>query len=549
MESNDPDSLGQPRLNFDVLRLICNDLTVVHDVLSFASTCSALRKGALQRRLRMSPVVLTLPDSLETFHKFIFADPTSRAPYLYGLELAPYTDYAANDDPRSSSCIVSILEAATRIEYLHFSTTIGNAVCATVAKITTLRELIVYSDWDSYTRKQPGVFHGLLTTLRSPLQHLAVADYETGQISASFLHDHLSHFAPTLTSLKVEEFLFYISPSSVTAPFTAMRSLEISSVPRRSRFYRLDVLLRLFPNLDDTLVLRGFTPPEGEYSAFREQSKEAQKDYTWRSLDRITLSAELAFMMALRCPIRRMDIDGPVVHRITPYLADALRDSCPRHLLLSITFSGHDDLHYLDGMFPPEAADRPLTHLVLFVEINFCRLCRRTGGCADFSWSRFLDSLVHSMEHLRLTHLRIIVYHRIPPPGSERKKLEGPRVASESDEEFAQNVAHDADLRPAAIRLLSTMQTLQYVFLTTCGIRLCCEPWKYWHSSKAWKATSVGVDEEPHPSPGPSSTKKGSRPCVEMDSDEAEAVIDEQELYLRRREEDMVGHCVKNAST
>ena len=108
MESNGPDSLGQPRLNFDVLRLVCNDLTEVSDVLSFALTCSTLRKCALQRRLRMSPVVLTIPSSLAMFHKFIFADPTSRAPYLYGLLVSPdLYHYVAQDDPSCANNLIA----------------------------------------------------------------------------------------------------------------------------------------------------------------------------------------------------------------------------------------------------------------------------------------------------------------------------------------------------------------------------------------------------------------------------------------------------------
>ena len=87
MGSNEPVGWSQPLLNFDIPCLICNDLTEVSDVLSLALTCSALRPRALQRRLRMSPVVLSLPESVERFHRFIFADQTSRAPYLYGLKI------------------------------------------------------------------------------------------------------------------------------------------------------------------------------------------------------------------------------------------------------------------------------------------------------------------------------------------------------------------------------------------------------------------------------------------------------------------------------
>ncbi|KAM5538341.1 hypothetical protein V8D89_007943 [Ganoderma adspersum] len=262
----------------------------------------------------MSPVVLSLPDSVERFHKFIFADPTSRAPYLYGLSVSPDLYYAANDDPRFADCLVAILEAAVHLEYLYFPTTIGLPICAAVTKLTTLRELIVYSNSHSHPQHQPeAALNNLLAALKSPLQHLCVIDYERGQISASILHDHLFHFAPTLESLTVEDFPFDISPPSVTTSFTALRSLTINAMPYQPHFCRLDVLLRLFPNLDGTLFLNRFMPPVDQHSALREQNKEAQREYTWRRLDRVIGSAELAFTMALRCPIRCMDIDGTVL--------------------------------------------------------------------------------------------------------------------------------------------------------------------------------------------------------------------------------------------
>ena len=382
------DGCAQPsRLNFDVLRLICNDLDKVSDVLSFALTCSTLRKGALQRRLGMSPVVLSLPESVEMFHRFIFADPISRAPYLYGLVLSPDYEYAPNGDPRFINYLVAIMEAATRLECLHFSTTLGHSVCAAVAKMGMLRELVVFSDSRSHTQREPEALDGLLTALRSPLQHLTIADHEKEQISASFLHDNLRYSAPTLEYLSLEDLHFNISPSSVTTPFTAMRSLRIVSM-FPSQFYQMDVLLRLFPNLDDTLFVKSCRPPVDQYPMLREQSKEAQRDYTWPGLGRVACSAGVAFLMALRCPIWRMDITESVQDEAS-YLAEALRESCPRHLLLPVTLSRHAHLQTLQELFPLGAVDN-MTHLVLFAEISVHQHRRRTGERDCFSWDQFL---------------------------------------------------------------------------------------------------------------------------------------------------------------
>ena len=401
MRSNEPVSWTQPLLNFDVLHLICNNLTKVSDVLSFALTCSALRKGALQRRLSMSPVALSSPDSVERFHRFIFADPTSRAPHLYGLSISPEFYYAEHEYQSCTNHLAAILDAAAHLEYLSVSTAIGLSVCATIAKMTTIRELAMFSDWGTLIQHEPEALNSLLAALRSPLQHLLIVDYRMGKISAGFLHDHLSHLAPTLESLVLgdSEFSFNISPSLVTTPFTALRSLEISA-PYQSDFYRMDVLLRLFPNLDDTLILKGFMSSTHEYPTFRAQSMEAQKDRTWPGLDRVTFSATLAFVLALRCPIRYMCIDNPIV-RDMRYLSPVLRYNCPQQLLLPIALFARHHLQYFDELFPLEAAET-LTHLVLFFEIEVNKPCFPTGQWDKFSWDQFM---VRDIPHLSSTVL------------------------------------------------------------------------------------------------------------------------------------------------
>ncbi|KAM5538335.1 hypothetical protein V8D89_007937 [Ganoderma adspersum] len=489
-----------------------------------------------RRRLRMSPVVLTLPDSLETFHKFIFADPTSRAPYLYGLSVSPHLYHAAKGDPNYANHLVAILEAAIHLEYLYFPASLGLSVCATVAKMTTLRELTIHSNRGLHMQQQPEALNNLLTALQSPLQYLSIADYRTEQISASFVHDHLFQLSPTLESLRFQDLFFDIPPSSVTTQFTALRSLSIEATLNNSRFYRLDVLLRLFPNLDDTLFLNGFMPSIDQYSELREQSKEAQMDYTWKGLDRVIYSAEMAFMMALRCPIHCMEIYGLVLQK-TPYLAVALRDNCPRHLFLPMAFFGYDDLQHLDALFPPEAAGT-LTHLVLFADTNVYRRCRPTGKCNSFSWNQFIDGLIGSVKHLRLTHLRVIFHKSVLLP--LRSDTSGPSGTRDSDEDFALNIVHDADIHLAAIQLVDMIQSLRYVLFTTCGVCQYDTHWKYWHSSKAWRVAGHNTTPDQ-----PSDTELK---LLEISGEAAEMVIDEEELHMGRREGRMVASCIKNAS-
>ena len=277
MHSEEPfaDQDERPQLNFDILRLVCIYLIDVSDVLSFALTCSSLTEDSFRRRLRMSPVDLSNGNSLDRFHTFIFSNQPSRAPSIYGLKLP-----CPHDDPRvmiKDGCfdrLAEILEAAVHIQYLNFATSIINPVFDVVAKAATLRELWVFTD----VYEQP--LRTRLATFRSPLRTLLVdgSEFVGDTISASYLHDHLSHLAPTLEFLDLDEFPIRIPPSSVTTQFTAVRTLKVKTA-FNSDSNPLDVLLRLFPRLDNTLDLGQLIGNirEEDYLAFRERSKDAQK--------------------------------------------------------------------------------------------------------------------------------------------------------------------------------------------------------------------------------------------------------------------------------
>ena len=374
---------GQPRLDIDTLRLICNSLTEVPDVLSFARTCSALKNDAFQRRLQMSPVVLSNAEALDRFHDFIFADAAARAPHIRGLKLPRALPDSNNSERNNSPSqipidrLITILERAINLEYLSLPISGLVDLLPTVAKISTLRELFA---WGGYSIKP---FLKLLATLRSPLRRLHV-DWEwffPGGLAADFLHNSLAHFAPTLEILELPDFAPDVSPSSVTTPFPAMRSLKANLV---HNIESLDALLHLFPNLDDNLVIHSLHCTSTDHPAFREQSKEAQKIQTWPGLNHVVFTVQAAFLLALQCPIRRMHIEGYIASpEEKQRLAEVLHDNCPRQL--SVWFR---DLHTLDGLFPVEATTR-LTHLVLFFSVT---VELRDGYDAEnnFPWAQFI---------------------------------------------------------------------------------------------------------------------------------------------------------------
>ena len=374
---------GQPRLDIDTLRLICNSLTEVPDVLSFARTCSALKNDAFQRRLQMSPVVLSNAEALDRFHDFIFADAAARAPHIRGLKLPRALPDSNNSERNNSPSqipidrLITILERAINLEYLSLPISGLVDLLPTVAKISTLRELFA---WGGYSIKP---FLKLLATLRSPLRRLHV-DWEwffPGGLAADFLHNSLAHFAPTLEILELPDFAPDVSPSSVTTPFPAMRSLKANLV---HNIESLDGLLRMFPNLNDTLVIHSLHCTSTDHAAFRDQSKDAQKSHTWPGLDHVVFTVQAAFLLALQCPIRRMDIEGYIASpEEKQRLAAVLHDNCPRQL--SVWFR---DLHTLDGLFPVEATTK-LTHLVLLFSVT---VELREGYDAEnnFPWAQFI---------------------------------------------------------------------------------------------------------------------------------------------------------------
>ncbi|KAM5538309.1 hypothetical protein V8D89_007911 [Ganoderma adspersum] len=255
---------------------------------------------------------------------------------------------------------------------------------------------------------------------------------------------------PTLEVLDLDLFPLDLLPDSITTPFTAVHSLKFRADYISSDFHPLAIRLRLFPNLDHTLVLGSFNTR-----------------CTDDELDRLVCDAEWAFVYALRCPVRRMDILVAGAHG-KRYLVDTLRNNSPLHLHLSLVLSCHEGWGALDGLLPPEAADR-LTHLLVFVS--------------------FENKLAESTKHLRLTHLRIIV-------------------------DCAILQAYKPDLRPAAADFLYSdsdwdadadaarmPQTLEYLFLEASDEAYAVlrgENWQAdrdegsphsWFSSTAWRRT------------------------------------------------------------
>ena len=125
------------------------------------------------------------------------------------------------------------------------------------------------------------------------------------------------------------------------------------------------------------------------------------------------------------------------------------------------------------------------------------------------------------MAHLRLTHLRIVCYHKVYSTRTD--PWARPRDARAAN---ADNLnAHETDLQRVAARLFAAVPTLQHVFLTQCGrmwlwVGSFTQLHSKWSMSGAWRNEDARL-----------------RSCTELGGAEAEALMDREELQLSQREE------------
>ena len=387
-----------PQLNFHILRIrsVYNVLTKLSNSLSSALTRSTEKESALERRPSMSPVVLSDVDSVERFCNLIFPDAIPRASSIYGLFLS-FSLSDPMDGPRWSILaprLAAILEAATHLEYLHLSATIRDPVFTAAAKVTSIQELIVHVDPSRPSSRE--ALRNFLTILRSPLRRLHINDdyEENSGIYASFIHENLAHFASNLEVLELNYLVLDVDPSAVTTPFVAVRSLKIvASCYSASRFLPAETLLRLFPNLRQTLEIGALVilcedGPRYDRAAERERSKEIQTASTWSGLDHVICDTDAAFSLALRCPINRMEINTVWFPTEERDLAEILRYNTPQKLLFSC-----DAMHMNHLLFLSEATDK-LTHLVMSVTLDvnhpskLSQTARGAGNRVDIPWNQ-----------------------------------------------------------------------------------------------------------------------------------------------------------------
>lgn len=136
------------------------------------------------------------------------------------------------------------------------------------------------------------------------------------------------------------------------------------------------------------------------------------------------------------------------------------------------------------------------------------------------------------MQHLRTTHLRIVLHYHIYP--------KGPQTEAQLDLLSRLYTAGERDLTREVAHFFSSMSCLQYLFLATCGYVT------FWNEkrvdtcrrllSQGWRAVDSAADATLYPSAGESADLERG-PCTAISSETGDAVMDQEELRFGKKEE------------
>ncbi|KAI1787979.1 hypothetical protein LXA43DRAFT_673278 [Ganoderma leucocontextum] len=532
------------RLNVDVLAYICDFLTDVSHILSFALTCSALHPIAIRHLLSMRPVYLTGSASIHQFHSFVFADKLARAQHIRALEIGTRPRLRrlpeatpADDD----SLLIDILNLCPRLErisvVLRVRRTDDLRISDVIAAIQSLRSLSVHGKLADTV----AFFH----QIRAPLRMLGIHCRKPrgGHWSPAALEKFLPRFASTLEELELNTFqsgkiqtLGNIpTPSRSVFSMTQYPAVRSFSATAFGEMPLLDHLQHLFPALDGTLSLStfGIWTNEDEFAGVRaanQRAQESERDSppsrAWKKLDRVVCNVFMFYVLGLRCPVRLVMLDSGSAYR-KRYIVAALRENPVPRLKLSLRLS--HGLGVFEGLFPPELGGT-LTHLTLFCEDD---QYARSQGDADAAtiarrrWDDLVDKMRSSLQPLHnLTHLRVVfhssTYHADFSPDTHGEEylraVRGP--AFELAEETVAS-------------LVCPLPSLEYIFLTTAGYLAHnhgSQVYERWHVARAWRVTEPPTD----------GMKDGRPVLVGLHDEVAETIIRKEELVLSKEDEEVL---------
>ena len=361
-----------PKLNVDVLAIVCEFLTDAPDILSLALTCSSIHPIAIRWLLYMGPVFLKNDLSILRFHSFLLTDISARAVHILALDvdLTWLNMYQTGAD--HFSLLLDILASCEFLE--HVTITFGEASKELiddprfVHTITKFRRLHSFSVRSGVVDTLPIIRH-----ICTPLLKLSIREApDDSAWYPSTLEKYIPRLvARTLKKLELNNLAVdqhhIQGPSSQpilsTIEYPAVRSLTVRFFDGRPL---LEHLFHLFPAIDNTLSLGNLDiGPGGEeaYDQIRALNKQAQDNHgAWKKLDRVVCDGAMLYALGLRCPVRLVIINSGWLSGYS-YAGDALRENpAPR---LKITLR-HEELSMpaFRRVFSPELAET-LTHLTV----------------------------------------------------------------------------------------------------------------------------------------------------------------------------------------
>ncbi|KAI0763090.1 hypothetical protein BD413DRAFT_484537 [Trametes elegans] len=444
-----------------------NDFRVIR---SLSMVSHEFRAVAIKRLLSMRPIHLDDVSSVWQLHRCTSGDPGGRYPYVRQLCIDLTEEIDEDEQAIVAEKLLEILQRSTNLQSLELpnpqwtyeTLDEDRRIVKAIIQLNSLQNLALEGWFPPMER--------IIRTIRSQpkrlcvsLDGLATPDGEHW-IDSTQLDGLLAHIAPTLEDLDIRDRSF--NPAQKGAVYPAMRSVMLRCgedvVPRT------DVLVHKFPALDGTLdighLIGDLMFDEEERLRLRAENRQRQADERWVSLDRVVGDAFALQVLGLACPVRHIMVDDLYLD-YKDALADVLRDTPPTHLKLSIRLQ--DGIDMFEDLLPLEVVPR-LTHLVLRVMYeNPSTDDGFPGGDADtienISWDVFLSTLISCIEHLRLTHLRLVVDFDVDLT-TDTDRPEPPPYSKD----FVRSI-RELDHGPTAEALAEAVPTLQQVFIMSGG--------------------------------------------------------------------------------
>ncbi|KAI1784586.1 hypothetical protein LXA43DRAFT_208458 [Ganoderma leucocontextum] len=523
-------------LNFDILREICGLLTDVPAVLSFSLSCSTLHPVAVERRLSMRAITLTSAKSVRDLHNYIFVDEKWRGQHVRAISIPGYGEL-----PRSSEELVdrliAVFESTPRVHALSYcmptrpqSPFRHRRFLAAVAKMASLQELdvdapfglavdLLVSNW----------FHALKTFRYSIMKFVEYKGSFSFLCITPWMRSTLEEIELSL------EFLALAAKERVL--FLAVRSVTLTKV---WDFLPLDLLLSVFPNLDRTLIVKeevflvGADWHDHLVTVRAENREYAQKMRTWKALDRVVAGPDMLHSLGFPCPIRHLTLsmlwnDDHECRASAGNAHAVLREHAPTHLALVNVRLPHGFSNLEDLLSPEEAVPR-LTHLVLDAAYENSTMpydpIHGVYGTTNFSsWDAMLDALLVGLEALHLTHIRIIVHCQVDLGYAFCAPL--------------YDSAHSFKFDRLVAALPGIVPSLTHIFITSYGRTYTVDgPREYasrrsteerWGMSRGWRVRRLSHD---------SGTQGIMHDLEELRAEDAEAVINSEEMYATERNKD-----------